>query len=465
LKFKLRVVNLKGFLLVALLFSTLALVCWETNSDIVVKCAPDVYQGDLILTGDDITVIEGRFDINGSVIVKENATLVLRNAVLNFTQERDSQFGMLFSDSADGNPRFVAENAVLATSNNYYMMIEFFGNSSASTNNLTVIGRPLLWFRDFSFGSLTDSSLYSATAYDNSTLKMSNCTLHILHAWEHTQVDIANCTIEEYVHLVVNSVDCSVNGLTSNEFVNYWNFGLNCSANIAPDGWASNFTLIDTEIAAWSFDVFGFSSFIVSNSELYGLWAVDFAVVYFYNSTVTDLWVYDNSLSCLYETQTQNLYSYGNSEIRCVNTTSSVYNVHEESELRLSWYLDCYVVDEVDQDVPSANVTVDYSNGTIANSGSTDLYAYLRLTLLEKVVNATGDYPVGNYTVEAAYDTYLTSTVVNMTENRQIILELPFVIQEFPSLFILSLLMIVTLLAIIIQKKNTATNRTNQNLK
>ena len=52
----------------------------------IVKASPEIHQGDLILTGSNVTIIENSwFEINGSIIIEENATLVLRDVVLNFT--------------------------------------------------------------------------------------------------------------------------------------------------------------------------------------------------------------------------------------------------------------------------------------------------------------------------------------------------------------------------------------------
>jgi hypothetical protein len=71
-------------ILVSSLLLSLGLV--RSGSSISVKASSDIHQGDLILTGNNVTTIEGRFDINGSIIVEENATLILINAILNFTQ-------------------------------------------------------------------------------------------------------------------------------------------------------------------------------------------------------------------------------------------------------------------------------------------------------------------------------------------------------------------------------------------
>jgi len=101
-------------------------------------------------------------------------------------------------------------------------------------------------------------------------------------------------------------------------------------------------------------------------------------------------------------------------------------------------------------------VTATYLNTTMAESRLTDASGWVRLTLLEKMMNATGEYPVGNYTVEATYETHSDSTTVNMTDNQILTLTLSdFIIPEFPSQLILPLSMITTLLAIIIYNRKT----------
>lgn len=107
---------MRKFALIVLLSSLLLTLPFMYKGNIPkVKASPDVHQGDLILTGNNVTVIEGQFDINGSIIVEENAALILRNAVLNFTQVRDYQFNMTFSNPTNGNPKLLAENTTLTT--------------------------------------------------------------------------------------------------------------------------------------------------------------------------------------------------------------------------------------------------------------------------------------------------------------------------------------------------------------
>jgi len=136
------------------------------------------------------------------------------------------------------------------------------------------------------------------------------------------------------------------------------------------------------------------------------------------------------------------------------NSSYSYRGIEQSARVYVYWYLGVHVVDSINQDVPSANVTATYPNATVVESKLADANGWARLTLMEKMMNATGDYPVGNYTVEATYEIYSDATTVNMTENQQFTLTLAdFVIPEFPSFLILPLFMIATLLAVIVYIK------------
>ena len=148
------------------------------------------------------------------------------------------------------------------------------------------------------------------------------------------------------------------------------------------------------------------------------------------------------------------LYAYDFSNSWLLNATCAYLYMKNSAKVHVSRYLDVRVEDSVGQDVPSANVTATYPNATIAESKLTDSNGWARLTLMEKTMNVTGEYPIGNYTVKATYETHSADTSVHMIENRQIALILEdFVIPEFPSLLILPLFMIATLLAVILYRR------------
>ena len=137
-----------------------------------------------------------------------------------------------------------------------------------------------------------------------------------------------------------------------------------------------------------------------------------------------------------------------------LNTTANEYRVRDESQICANWYLDIHVLDDIGQDVHSANVTVFYPNATIAESKLTDINGWTNLTLMDKMLNATGEYPVGNYTVEATYEIYSNSTTVNMTDNQLATLVFSeLVISEFPSFLIPGLIIAVTILATIVWRR------------
>jgi len=417
-----------------------------------VKASLDIYQGDLILTDNNVTVIEGRFDINGSIFVEDNATLVLKNAILNFTQEEYFQFTMIFRNPANGNPRLQVENATIASSG-YALEIDLYGNSSASVSNLTA---PTVYL--YGYGSsvmaisnstiLRVGGMYSAVvslsncdllfaveARDDSSFSIFNCTLQILQAYS-SRIDVLNSTIKDYVALVTFPANCTVDGLEPG-FFDYWDFQQNCSVLTAPGGWASNLTLTDTQVEGWGFEIYEDSNVTISNSELQRIYAPDFSDVSVYNSAI------------------MSLKAFVSSRFWLVNSTSNLYDIRDQSEVYICWYLDVHVIDSIGQDVPSASVTATYPNATIAESKLTNAIGWARLTLMEKKMNATGEYVIGNYVVEATYESHSNSTETGMmTENKQITLALKdFVIPEFPSLLILPLFILATLSAAIVCKR------------
>jgi hypothetical protein len=330
-----------------------------------VRASPDMFQGDLVLTGNNVTVIEGQFDINASIMVEDNATLILRNAIVNFTQTGDDQFNMTFQNPANGNPRLIVQTAILMSAHTF--SIYSYGNSSCVVNHLIVwpvLYTGIWWYlHDSSSMSIANSTVYSVTAYSDALFEADNCYMRYLSAFDSVSANVSSTYVES---------------LTSFD-----------SANV-----------------------------IMSDSTMYSIYT-----------------------------------RYG-SLVQLVNSTCSSYDLWDTSRVTVSWYLGVNVVDMYGASVDSANVTAYYSNATAAQSRLTGLEGFARLTLMEKMVNATGEYPFGNYTVEAIYYVYSNGTAVNMTGNQQISLKLEgFVVPEFPLHLILPLLMIATLTAVTASKR------------
>jgi len=77
--------------------------------------------------------------------------------------------------------------------------------------------------------------------------------------------------------------------------------------------------------------------------------------------------------------------------------------------------------------------------------------------LEEKKVNASGNYPVGDYVLNATFETYHVSSTVNLTGNQQTVMELEgLVIPEYQLFLILLVFVTTTLLAVIVCKRRRA---------
>ncbi len=325
--------------------------------------SPDIFQGNLVLTVNNVTVIQGLFNINGSVTVENNATLILRNAVVNFMQTSGSQFGMTFQNPVNGNPRLIVENATL-TSGGYVLWVSFIGNSSCTADHVAWADPIHFALQDYSSMSMSDSNVYAIINYGG-FFEASNSTM-------------------SYLQILDNSASAIVS-----------------------------------------------SSYIASLTSFYS-----------------------GAQCILSDSNIGGIYTRFDGLAQLVNSTYSSYDPWDTSRITVSWYLDVHVVDEVAQNVPYANVTAAYANATVAESKLTDINGLTRLTLMQKMLNASGQYPAGNYTVEATHGIYSNNTSINMTGNQEITLTLNgFIVPEFQSLLILPLFMTLTLVVVIISRR------------
>ena len=418
----------------------------RTNGDYMIRAvvqriahAP-IYQGDLILTDNDVAVIEGRFDINGSIIIEENATLILTNAFLNFTQTEVLQYNITLRNPSNGNPRLLVYNSTITSDFRTDVYLQY--NSTAVIDNSTI--SLYIVAEDHSVLSITsDSYVIRQIGYDSPIVKEYNSTIQFSDNYNSAEVWVCDSEINTFA-FEPKSVECTISKLKPG-LVSYWNFITNCSVSILPGGYTPNITLTNTSVNIWN-PIFAGSSNISIN-----------------NSTMGHPAIWGSSLvSAVDSTFTSYLSARGTSVTSLINTTySGIPHIRDQARIQVAWYLGVHVVDSNGQDVPSANVTATYPNATAAESTLTDSNGWVRLTLMEKMMNATGEYSVGNYTVEATYESYSTDTTVNMTENQQITLTLEdLVIPEFPSFLILPLFMIATLLAVIAYRRKTVSDRT-----
>jgi len=370
-----------------------------------------VYQGDLLVSGNEVFVIENDwFHINGSIFVEGNATLILRNATVDFMS---LVHGIFLQNPAMGNPRLIAEDSAIVGMS----YSRHYANSSLMFKNCSVSG--YLHFYDTANVTIIDSQMSRG-----------------LTARESSTVTIFNSTVER---LVVSSrlTNASVRNLTPSLF-EWWNFWSNCSVAINVGGEAPNVTLVHTEIEEWELSFQSASHAEIASSRLDHVHANSVTVLTITNCTVNDLELYDSVI------------------VKSLNSTYTQIRLFDSTKVYISWYLNVHVVDSDSQPVPLANVTATSENTTLAQSKLSNSQGWATLTLLEKMMNNTGAYPEGNYTVEAEYDFYSDSASVEMTGNMQIVLQLPFIIPEFTLAVVLLLLFSAALLIIILCRRCVA---------
>lgn len=430
-----------GRRVVFIVLSILLTLLYVQGINVPAAEASTVYQGDLILTGNNVTTIEGRFDINGSIRVEENATLFLRNAVLNFTQSKHSEFGMTFQNPLNGNPRLVIENTTITS--NYILYVNLHGNTSVTGNHLTAPHEIRFHSYDNSFISLLNSSFKTDfSVHDSSLITISNSDFTFFIASDQSNITITNCTINQnlnvYGNSTVNAIDCtiynvhsqvfsangSINNLQSNN-ISYWNLRLNSSMILAPTGWTPNITLLNSIVSRWSFTLKGSSNVTISNSRLAFLLSSNTASTSIYNSSISSWVNLSDSANChLYNTPIGTVWSNEDATLWLVNSTHHSTNLSDFGKVYVSWYLDVHIVDSLDQDVLSSNVAVSYPNGSLVISESTDSNGLARFQLIEKMENATDEYHIGDYGVEASYESHIEETSINMTDNKQVTIKL-----------------------------------------
>ncbi|MEM3617254.1 MAG: hypothetical protein QXJ31_05005 [Candidatus Bathyarchaeia archaeon] len=334
------------------------------------------YQGDLILRGNDVYVIEGDFHINGSIIVEENATLILRDAVVNFTQSSDWQYNLTLRNPSNGIPRLQVTNTTIIS--NYKYSIRLAGNSLTTVYDSQFIGA-------------------QPTAY----------------CW----LSIGIVYIASFYNFSIHGLSVFGNGA----------FIFNSSIN--------DFNVYSGENRVHSSQIFA--------SNTYGS-----GVAWIYECTLTALVAYGSSQQHVLDSTIQRINAYDETSVWLTNSSFTERNLYDSSQLFIFWYLDTHVIDLNGADVPNANVTAYYPNDSIAESKLTDTNGWARLTLMEKMLNATGEYPVGTYTIETTYETYAEQQQVNMDANKQITIQLLFIIPEFPANLILTSFMTLTFLVI-----------------
>ncbi|MEM0357380.1 MAG: hypothetical protein QXL77_03280 [Candidatus Bathyarchaeia archaeon] len=436
-------------------------------------CHIKIASGDLVLSDNDVYTITGNYYMDGSIIVTENATLVIENARLTFMQTAPFQFNITLRDAAGGSPRLVIDNATIDTCNRHFGIV-FYENSTVQINRTQPVSSSPIYLllynsssADVSESTLTEISLYNLAslhlfssgltllrAVDESHVIVENTNIYYLYAANGAEVEVSDSTIADILSVQSSKTQCNIQGIEP-ELVAYWNFLENCSVVIGAGGYAPNVSLSNVQVYGWSFSFADAVDTIICDSRLCSLEVSGSSAVYAYRVYAQRVDISGFSRVNATDSVVDAVYLHGSSVLWAENSTATMkVQVYGQSVLYVNWYLDVHVVDSLWQDVPNANVTVVCADGTETARGQTNATGWVKLTVLSSIINATGEYPQGPHNITASYETYSNTTTINVTRNMQTTVVLTdFIIPESPTVLPLIVTLVAVSLAVVVFRK------------
>lgn len=395
-----------------------------------IKTYPAYYNGDITLDDNELLCIEGLLNINGSIYVTENATLILHNAWINFTQQANYQFKLMCIDNSHIN----IENSNITS--NLSFVITFNHHTSATIDKLFTTAYSTYAY-GYSTSVISNSSFHSLFLGNYVDAVVSNCTMNDLSAYNNATCIVSNCSIGSWIDIQLVSANATISNLKGG-YINYWNLYESCSIEIASPGFAPNLTIVDTNVNGWTLNLYGTANITLMRSSLRIIQCYYSSRTMIFQSQITFLtYMLDNAYCRAEDSSLGVLHMYDNTQAWVYNSTRNGELVHDNARLYVGWHLNVHVVDQMYNNVPNANITVYDSEGYTVAYGKTNQNGVYITSLLEKMVNATGSYPYGEYRVEAQYETYSVDDQVLMNQNINLTLELPFIYSEFPSTLML----------------------------
>jgi uncharacterized protein (DUF1330 family) len=392
----------------------------------------EAHGADLVVRGNNITIIEGVHQMNRSIIIEENGTLILRNAVLNFTSTEDYQFETKLHNPLSGTPRLIIENSTIITNGGHQHEIGLYGNSTATIRGLTTSEDVRINAYGNSTIEMVDSVIRGSSVYGrtHSRLNITNTSMVALSGESNTEIYVKNSEIEVYLLSVISLANATIQGLQPGH-VEHWDLHENCSTSYLPGEWRTTIIIQDTEVGGFSFFMSNSPNVTIRDSDLKKITVARDSEVWIHNTTSDfGLTTYHESITHAYDSSFGPINSMHNSTMFLTNCTST-YPYHRHQSLKAEyWYLELTVVDPANTTIPQATVTVTHPNTTIIATHTTDPSGQASLVLQGGTTNATGHYPVGPYSVTTTYLTYTNQTGIEMTGNQERTITLPIPVPE-----------------------------------
>lgn len=361
--------------------------------------------------------------------------------------------------------------------------------------NCTVHGSWIGQLGFTTYGSTSLSFKYctvdSAYAYESSRIQMTNCTVGNLGGYSRSSVSLSKTTVRYNVYVYDDSswtiTDSNVQSRLYMKFrsdsevfglwlprgsVSHWSLHEYATVKRA----FFTLTISNTVVKAWGLYTYDSSAISLINSNVDYLAEYDFSTVLMENCTletayvnrlsqlqlssipdgksvVTNLYTYGMGTATLTESRAAITNAYGDSTINLARSYYAAIRVYDRAKVQITWSLEVHIIDQNAQNVTSAHVTVTDQSGARTYSATTDRDGLVSFNLPERTIDVLGSHPVGIYTVTGGSSGYTTSKLVEMTENKQVTINLPFTIPESSAPIFIFFFIILTISAFTLRKQ------------
>jgi len=411
------------------------------------------YEGDLVLSGNDVLVVENQtLTVEGNIFISGNATLILRNATLLLLQEECFQREIVLANASNGNPRMLLVSSTVTSNHHYYLRLydnaslvatssEFdsvyvilLDRSVAVLERTTLIndfGSKVLGKASIEFVNSKANIMLVASSNDNSFVNSSidavnafDTRLHLngsrvmtLYA-ENSSVIARGCQFSLSASFVGGDVQITNSSAGILKFEGNVNAcAENCTSDVLvislvnSTGEAASIRVSDGHIALLDERNVTVSSVNLSLRDLL-VGKVNFELkgsskFELYNSSDVFLYALDRSRASLYDSNVS-------------------FAVHDDALAFVYWSLAVSVLNPDGSPAQGATVEVSFDNGTTFARGTTDKNGVTFFYLLGKVASSTHEKQL-RYHIVARADSYVASAeaVPNAPMKLTMVLQLP----------------------------------------
>lgn len=434
------------------------------------------YEGLYVVKENEVDTIEGRFEIYGSLIVRDNATLILRNAHLQLYRPTE-RFGEPFTVRNEG--RLVLEDSKLSTWRmeprigggvtvaggdsiilRGYALLNVSGTSSYILSAIKAFDESRVYVQDANFiktvestsaVSITDSSVEWVDVKNEAVFAINDSRVDILicrdpaaaaqvsvtgsevkelfmEDYTEASIDIDESTIKwlEFGHHIYSSVSVhnSTIGLglrlresnlawtTKPFFAEQWN--IHRDTPLHTEG---NLTLVHTNVDRISLSLSHSDAIFLHNSKLGNL-NLEYSDVTVASSSIDSMSSRHSSVFLL-DSTAESLWCYG-AEATVINSIIEQIRAQNNGTVEVWWLLTVVVRDQVEDPKPNTVATIYDENRSLVAQNTVNAKGLTQFTLREKRLSDNESTHVGNYTLHVEYDGWNTERPIVLEHSYEI---------------------------------------------